>query len=184
MSRIKLRDSESFLNPALCQIRLSEKFWVLKVNSLRQSICCCTYEMTMLRYLNWPISDSKVCVHFIVSPAKLSSESAAFAHCDPIKRHHLTPYFNWIPYNLDYLYIARVPILELNSSLQLIWEPLIKWRWWWEFPVPGARRDLKRSVKHMHRLSDLSSIGISRHHCLFHHYFINYNEVFSSKIGT
>ena len=34
------------------------------------------------------------------------------------------------------------------------------------------------------RFQVLSSHGISHRHCLFHHYFVNYNEVFSSKIGT
>ena len=47
---------------------------------------------------------------------------------------------------------------------------------------PSAREDPERAIKQMHRL--LSSTGISHHHCIFNHYFVNYIEVFSSKIGT
>ena len=48
----------------------------------------------------------------------------------------------------------------------------------------NARQDLDSAVKHMHRLPFLSSIGISHRHLLSIHYFINYYEVFSTRIGT
>ena len=46
----------------------------------------------------------------------------------------------------------------------------------------SAREDLQRTVKQLHALSVLLGTGNSHRYRLFNHYFINYNEVFSSKI--
>ena len=47
----------------------------------------------------------------------------------------------------------------------------------------STREDLEMTVKQMHRGSLLLISGIPHHHCLFNHYFNDYNEAFSSQIG-
>ena len=46
----------------------------------------------------------------------------------------------------------------------------------------SARDELERIMKKTHMLAVLASMGSS--HCSFNDYFINYSEVFSSKIDT
>ena len=46
----------------------------------------------------------------------------------------------------------------------------------------STREDLERTLKQTHRLLVVSSTGIPHHHRLLNYYFINCNEVLSSKL--